>query len=1609
MQQNSLERDTREVNVTYQASVSSSKRKQGRGSLMDRGANGGIAGNDCVVIREYDREVDVTGIDNHEISDMKIVDAVGKIITQRGPAIAILQQCAYYGKGRSIHSVVQMEYFGNKVDDKSRLAGGRQCIETVDGYVAPIDIINGLPYLKMTPPTKAELEELPHIPFTSGEEWSPKVLDCVISNDPAWHGEVKKDEHEEHRTKSQFDDQGNYKNVKEVHPAQYYKDRAEEKKKKKALKKTKMFGQPDIEEEIDPGDEVVYQPETQDSNFPKERGEEPQAESDDDSVPGLHPRGEESDDDDSVDTIVYESDSDGEVDPEPVPVKPRINKFQGADPKKTHKMKTRGSKQDGNVMETSTEDDARTTSTAASTECKEEWDDFDMIGKWLEEASDLNVHFVYVDEEQEDLESMAVNTRPKPPDYAKYQHKFLNVPIEKIQKTFKNTTQYATGVIAGSKIRQTHKSPFPALNILRRNEGTATDTIEGAVAAVGSKGAKYCQLFVGTKSLVADVYLMTNTEQFINTLQDNIRERGAPNILISDHANLERSALVLDLLRNYVIRGWSSEAKYQHQNPAERRWQQIKHNTNWVMNFRGVDADCWFLAMQWVCDVMNHTAEKSLKWRPPLQVLTGQTIDISIVLVFMFWDVVHVSQKGDSGFSNEVGDEDTDQIRGRFVGFAWDVGHHLTFKVLTEGKSRQVIHRSRLTLASEEYRNLRLDAEAGDIPMDEEFFKSKAEQLGVNKLPVVDLRDETIFFRPQEPEIVKEKPPTDLDPEQLKEYHETRDKKLGTQEEQEEAARILSEKTPMDDGPLRDEPPVVETIDLDDPEDNPESFIRERNRRKPGEPNPNEDPLEFMPGELEQARPIEEILPPKELIGRSFLMGENADKTRDRAIITELIEDHRRRFEEHPERIKFRCRINNKFDEIVAYDDIVRHIEEDQSWLGNYDWDEILDHKENVKPGDPEHRVDVNGRGNSISLLVRWANGEVRWEPQSNFMTSENIMYLAQYAKKHNLIGKKGWRNNRLKKLVRRVKMLKRSIKKAKLHSLRVKPRCKFGVLAPRNCEQAIEIDAANGDTRWQDAISLELQQVIGYGTFRDLGKGAPGPNGFQKVRLHFVFDVKHDGRRKARLVAGGHLTETPVESTYSSVVSLRGIRMAAFLAELNGCEFWASDIGNAYLESYTTEKIYIVAGPEFGELEGHTLIVVKALYGLKVSSKTWAQRAYDVFDEMGFKPSRAEPDIWMREKDGLYEYICVYVDDLAIVSKDPQAIIDQLEGEPFNFKLKGTGPVSYHLGCDFFRDDEGVMCFQPKKYIEKMLENYERIFGKMPRKYHSPLEKGDHPETDTSDLLDEEQTKIYQSLIGALQWVIQIGRFDVCTAVMTLSRFRAAPRQGHMARVCRIHGYLMKFRGGCIRIRTGIPDYSDIPDKVYDWEHTAYKGAREPIPDWFPTPLGNPVLTTSFVDANLYHDLVSGRSVTGIIHLLNQTPIDWYSKLQATVETATYGSEFVATRICVEQIIELRNTLRYLGVPIYGSSMMFGDNMSVVDSSSMPHSKLHKRHHALSFHKVREVIASKVCKYHHCRSEDNPADVLSKHWDLQSVWRTLQPLLFWQGDTADIPDKEDG
>jgi hypothetical protein len=238
------------------------------------------------------------------------------------------------------------------------------------------------------------------------------------------------------------------------------------------------------------------------------------------------------------------------------------------------------------------------------------------------------------------------------------------------------------------------------------------------------------------------------------------------------------------------------------------------------------------------------------------------------------------------------------------------------------------------------------------------------------------------------------------------------------------------------------------------------------------------------------------------------------------------------------------------------------------------------------------------------------------------------------------------------------------------------------------------------------------------------------------------------------------------------------------------------------------------------------------------------------------------------------------------------------------------------------------------------------------------------------------------------------------------MSSFRAAPRQGHLDRVKRMCGYLANKKSAAIRIRTEKPDYSDVPVRTFDWERI-YGKVEEEIPDDIPEPLGKSVVTTTFLDANLLHCLATGRSVSGILHLLNKTPVDWFSKKQNTVETATYGSEFVVARVGVDQTVDIRLTLRYMGVPLDGKAYAFGDNEAVLTSSNIPHSRLGKRHNALNYHRVREAIAAKFIVFTHLSGSLNVADILSKHWCHATIWPMLQALLFWPGDTAELLDED--
>jgi hypothetical protein len=137
------------------------------------------------------------------------------------------------------------------------------------------------------------------------------------------------------------------------------------------------------------------------------------------------------------------------------------------------------------------------------------------------------------------------------------------------------------------------------------------------------------------------------------------------------------------------------------------------------------------------------------------------------------------------------------------------------------------------------------------------------------------------------------------------------------------------------------------------------------------------------------------------------------------------------------------------------------------------------------------------------------------------------------------------------------------------------------------------------------------------------------------------------------------------------------------------------------------------------------------------------------------------------------------------------------------------------------------------------------------------------------------------------------------------------------------------------------------------------------------------------------------------IIGVHEYNAIDWFYKLQAFVQTATFGSEFVAVRIAVNQIVDLHCTFLLLGVPVKEMTYILGDIRAVVNDSAIP--SLSKRNNTLSFHRVREPIAKRIVNFVGINGKNNPADIVTKHWSYPQIWHVLQAILFYSGDTMDL------
>ena len=428
--------------------------------LVDRGVNGGLAGSDMCVSHKSQRKISIQGIDNHEVTGLDVVTAATLLNTSQGKVIGIFNEYAYLGKGSSIHSSGELEWFKTNVDEKSVRVGGTQLITTLDGYSVPLLIKDGLAYAtSLGKPTDQELDTYPHVFFTSPDEWDPSVLD----HDPP---------HLDGLDPSQVPDQ--------------------------------PFGDPMFDAYGDFNEHIIA----------------------------------------------------------------NLNILLDAPPE----------------------------------DC----------GSYTEISSvfTANLH----------------QSSPQEPDWNALRPFFAWTSPSSIKDTFNVTTRHGTAPHTQDYIKKHFKSRNPVFNIPRRSEAIATDTIFSATPAVDD-GSTMAQFFCGHDTLVCDAYGIKSTKQFINTLSDNIRKRGAMDTLISDGGKYEISKRVTDLLRSLFIQDYQSDPYHQHQNKAENRFGLATHYTNTVMNTSGCPACCWLLCLQYICVVLNHLASPTLQGICPVQALQGTTPD----------------------------------------------------------------------------------------------------------------------------------------------------------------------------------------------------------------------------------------------------------------------------------------------------------------------------------------------------------------------------------------------------------------------------------------------------------------------------------------------------------------------------------------------------------------------------------------------------------------------------------------------------------------------------------------------------------------------------------------------------------------------------------------------------------------------------------------------------------------------------------------------------------------------------------------------------------------------------------------------------------------------
>ena len=496
----------------------------------------------------------------------------------------------------------------------------------------------------------------------------------------------------------------------------------------------------------------------------------------------------------------------------------------------------------------------------------------------------------------------------------------------------------------------------------------------------------------------------------------------------------------------------------------------------------------------------------------------------------------------------------------------------------------------------------------------------------------------------------------------------------------------------------------------------------------------------------------------------------------------------------------------------------------------------------------------------------------------------------------------------------------------------------------------------------WLNAMRAELSSLVKNKTWELVSQNHLNAKGKRTLGAKWVFKIKRgaDGQilqYKARWVVKGYEQRYGLDydQTFAGVVRSATWRIILGLAAANNWAVDQMDVKSAFLHGDIDEEVYVELPegwdlfpdifpgvPQSGE---QVLILKKALYGLKQSPRLWQLTLKAALRGLGYNPLFADQCVYRNTNTGLI--IITYVDDFLLVGSPGQEL-QRLKGQLSNaFDMKDLGQCQYFLGVRITRRGSQITLCQDA-YIRKVLDQFGMLEC---RAVTTPLDPG---AGDTlvpyQGFANDDEIKLYQSLVGCINYLATQTRCDIAFTASVLSRFLVNPAPGHIKSAKRVLQYLKGT--ATYGITYGGPEYNSQRLDIKLYTDSDYAGDRHTY-----------------------------RSTSGYVSFVAGGPASWQSKRQSVVAQSSTEAEYIA----MSELAKEGAWIRYLleGLNYKGSDLnpitLLGDNQGSLALAENPTFHRGSKHIAVRYHLIRQEVEEGRLHLAYIPTDHMPADGLTK------------------------------